>query len=277
MEDNFCLSCLPPFIKSLCQIERDQYGAFRRALTAFDYLTPESKSNDELLKFAYNVVFTRSWRTDDGDYRIVPVADMLNHDYPDNVVINYDDQNGGCEVYAKVDVAPGSAFTLSYGQPTNPSRFLATYGFINEAPAAFCKILFSNPSPELKDMGYDPNRMLFFTADGSISQEVWDVLLYSRLERKPEFREAKEAFYQAHMSGDEETKNSIHGQFQRDTVGALLRHVNHILAEVSELTVKMNTFDSSKHPRLPLLKRHHAMVTSTFTKVRDYLMLLQEG
>lgn len=243
-------------------------------MTTFDYLTPESKSNDELLQFAYNVVFTRSWRSDEGDYRIVPVADMLNHDYPDNVAISYD-ENGGCEVYVKNDAPPGSALTLSYGQPTNLSRLLATYGFLNEAPAAFCKILFSNPSQELKNIGYDPNRMLFFTANGSISQEVWDTLLYSRLERKPELADLKYAFYQAHMSGDDATKNNIHSQFQRETVGALLRHVNHILAEVAELMVKMNSFDSSKHPRLPLLKRHHAMVTSTFTKVRDYLVQLQ--
>jgi hypothetical protein len=221
-----------------------------------------------------NVAFTRSFRADGGDYRIVPVADMINHGFPDNVQIAYD-QEGGCEVFVKYDVAPGTPLTLSYGQPSNPSRFLATYGFLNDAPAAFCKFLVSKPSQQLKDIGYDPNRMLFYTNDGSVSDEVWDVMLFSRLERKPGLAHLKDSFYQAHMSGDEATKQAIHTQFQSDTVKALLRHVNFILAEIAELTVKMNSFDSSKHPRLPLLKKHHAMVTDTFSKVRDYLMTIK--
>mmetsp|Transcript_35499 Transcript_35499/g.86054 ORF Transcript_35499/g.86054 Transcript_35499/m.86054 type:complete len:488 (+) Transcript_35499:132-1595(+) len=272
--DNFCLSVLPPYIKAVCQTERDQLGAFKRALGAFDYLSPETNNNSDLLKFAYNVVFTRSWRSDEGDYRIVPVADMMNHEYPDNCVVCYD-QNGGCEVYAKEDIPAGGALTLSCGAPTNPSKLLATHGFLHEPPATFCKIVVSNPSDELVAIGYDPNRMVFFTGDGSIAQVVWDVLLYHRLERKPDLAHVRDAFYQAHMSGDEETKNSIHNQFQRETVGALLRHVNHVLAEVAELTVKCNRFDSSQHPRLPLLLKHHGMVTTTFTKVRDFLMDLQ--
>ena len=210
--DSFCLSCLPPFLKSLCQIEQDQLEAFSQALNVFDYVSPESKANPELMKFAYNIVFTRSWRSEEGDYRIVPVADMINHGYPDNVVISYDEY-GGCEVTAKEDLPPGSPLTLSYGQPTNPSRFLATYGFINESPSFFCKMLLANPSQELRDLGYDPNRMLFY-ADGSVSPEVWDVLLYSRLEKKAEMADIKNTFYQAHMSGDEQTKQAIHAQFQ---------------------------------------------------------------
>ena len=270
--DDFCLSCLPPFIKSLCQKERDQFGAFKRALNSFEWVSPETKVNSEVLKFAYNVVFTRSWQSDNGGYRIIPVADMLNHGYPDNVALSYDDETGGCEVYVKEDVQPGEPLTLSYGQPTNPSRFLATYGFLNDAPAFFCKYLISNPSQELIEIGYDPSQMLFFTEDGSIAQEVWDVMLYSRLEKKPNLAHVKEAFYQAHVSGDLDTKSAIHQEYQSDTVGALLRHVNFILIEVSELTVSMNAFDSSKHPRLPLLRKHHEMVTSTFSRVRDYLM-----
>jgi len=268
--DGFCMTCLPPYLKSLCEVERTRFKGFKEGLKAFDYLSPESKQNEQLLKFAYNVVFTRSFPTPDGDYRIAPVADMFNHGYPDNVQVSYD-QNGNCEVYLKEDVAPGTPLTLSYGEPTNPSRLLSIYGFLNEAPAAYCKILFTHPSQELKDVGYNSNRMLFYTQDGSISQEVWDVLLFSRLEKKKNKQDMKNAFYQAHMNGDQQTKMSIHAEFQEETTKALLRHVNHVLIEVHELTVKMNSFDSSKHPRLPLLLRHHAMVTETFAKVRDNL------
>ena len=267
--DKFCMSCLPPYIKSLCQEKRDQLDAFHLALQEFQHISPEIKGNDDLMKFAYNVVFTRSFPSaSDGDLKLIPMVDMINHGYPGNVELAYD-ENGGCGVVLARDVAPGEPLLLSYGEPSNPSRLLATYGFLSEsASTTNCKLMFKNPSQELIDVGYDPSRMLFETATGAVSQEVWDVLLYSRLEKKPELADAARAFHQASISGDNQTKNAIHGQYFRHTCGALMRHIDHILIEVHDLTVKMNAYDSSKHPRLPLLRRHHEMVTSTFKKVK---------
>lgn len=273
--DVFCMNCLPPYLKYLCQKERKQYQAFKEALKKFDHLSPDTKRNEDVLRFAYNVVFTRAFPTPDGDYRLAPTADFFNHDYLDNVELTYD-EFGNCEVYLKDDVQPGSALTLSYGdstlESTNPSKLLAKYGFLNDenTPATYCKIFFKKPSEELKAIGYDPARMLFYK-DGGISEEVWDAMLYSRLEKKRDQENVKNAFYQAHISGDQQTKMEIHNQFQEQTTKALLRHVEHIYIEVHELTVKMNRFDSSKHPRLPLLLRHHQMVLATFEKVKDNL------
>ena len=85
--------------------------------------------------------------------------------------------------------------------------------------------------------------------------------------------EAKNAFFEAHVSGDEETKYAIHSQFQEATCTVLLEHVETILTEVSQLTSMMEKFrNEDRHPRLPLLMRHHVMVTSTFSKVRDNLL-----
>lgn len=271
--DEFCLSCLPPFIKSMCLKEREQLADFKEALQAFEYVSPESKANDELLRFAYNVVFTRAMpvMTDYGeDYQIIPVADMLNHGDPANVALFYD-PNAGLEVIAQRDVAPGEALTLAYGQPTNPSRFLAIYGFLNEAPATYCKILITNPSRELIDVGYDTSKMLFDTSTGAIAPAVWDVMLYSRLERKPELQNDRRAFYEAHMSRDEATKAAIQRKYFKETRNALIRHINNILIEVFELSIKMNSFDSSQHPRLPLIKKHNDMVYTTFQKARANL------
>jgi len=275
--DEFCLSCLPPYIKKVCEQERVQLNAFIQAIDAFEYITPDNKNDKELLKFAYNVVFTRCTPSYEyGDYRIIPMVDMINHGYPDNVDITYDDE-GNCQVYLKEDSQPGDALTLNYGNPTNPSQLLATYGFLNEDQSAFfSKILFTNPSKELIDIGYgNPERMIYYTQDGSISQEVWDVFLYSRLEKKSEYENYKIGFYNACVNNDLETKESIHDMFRADTTKALLRHVNFILIEVHDLTVRMHVYDASKHPRLPLLRKHHDMVTETFTKVRDYLVSIQ--
>eukprot|EP00980_Cylindrotheca_fusiformis_P019926 scaffold7017_cov134-Cylindrotheca_fusiformis.AAC.21 len=281
--DYFCMSTLPPYIKKVCTAEREQLSAFQEALKAFDYVSPESKEDKLLMQFAYNVVFTRCWQSDDsggaggGDYRIAPVADYFNHDYPDNVAICYN-ENGDCEVFLKEDVAPGSPLTLSYGMPTNPSLLLAKYGFLNESPVTYCKLLFTNPSQKLKNVGYDPDRLLFSTVDGSISPEVWDVVLYSKLERAPGMAEAKNAFYEACMNGDEATKFAIHSQFQEATCSVLLEHVDGILKEVAQLTTMMENFrNEEKHPRLPLLLKHHAMVTSTFSKVRENILGIMSG
>ena len=269
--DDFCLSCLPPFLKSLCQIKRKHLGIFREALQAFEYISPQAKQDEELAKFAFNVVFTRSWSAKPGDCQIVPVADMLNHGYPANVAVGYDDA-GNCEVTLLKDVQAGEPLCISYGKSTNPAWFLANYGFLNdEAPATFCKILAANPSKELIDVGYDTDKMLFFKDNGAITEEVWDVMLYSRLERKPALEADRRAFYEAHMRGDKDTKVAIQNKYMASTCRALQRHVDGILAEIADLNVKTNSFDASTHPRLPLIQKHNYMVADTFTKVKANL------
>jgi SET domain len=275
--DDFCLSCLPPYILGVCHQERHQSKAFTEAVQLFDYIADETKGDEQLLKWAYNIVMTRCFPSSDGyDVQIVPFADMINHGYPDNcAVVNNAQTTGTIDVVLTDDIRSGSSETelcFSYGPPTNPSALLAKYGFLDTlAPATFCKMVFNNPSQELVDVGYDPTKMLFYCSSGDIDPVVWDVLLFSRLERKREYDGFKNAFYEACMNGDENTKQQIHQQFLAETNKAMLLHIDHILAEVAELTVKMNAYDAAKHPRLPLLRQHHAMVTSTFQKVRSQL------
>ena len=269
--DDFCILCLPPFIKYLASVERIQLKNFRAALDQIDIVSPETKANGDLAKFAYNIVFTRSWGKGDAEHQLVPVADMLNHGHPANVQIQYDEM-GNCNVVMADNLAPGQDLHLSYGQPTNPSRFLATFGFIeDQAPATFCKIIALNPSQELKDIGYDTQRMLFYAADGAITQEVWDVVLYSMFERKPELEQDKRAFYQAHMTGDEGTKGAIHRKYLQQTCDTLRKHVDKTLDELAKLAKKTESASEKEHPRLPLIKRHNDMVTSTFLKVQNQL------
>mmetsp|Transcript_2505 Transcript_2505/g.3350 ORF Transcript_2505/g.3350 Transcript_2505/m.3350 type:complete len:470 (-) Transcript_2505:201-1610(-) len=276
--DSFCLSCLPSKLKTICLEEREQLDAFREALQSFEYVSPETKNNDEVMKFIYNVVNTRAFPTtpypamDDTDvYTIVPLADFLNHGYNDNVELYYDEE-GNCQAVLKEDVSPGQPLTLSYGTPTDTGKLLATYGFLNDdSPATYCKLLLPAPSAELRDIGYDRSTMLFYTEDGGIAQEVWDAVLYSTLEKIPGAEDVKYAFYEAHMNEDYETKMAIHQQFQGETVNKLLEHVNKILTEVQALQNKMYQYNSDRHPRLPLLLRHHEMVISTFMKARDNL------
>ena len=265
--DDFCLSCLPPYIRKLCVEEQRQLSAFRDAVKGFEYLSDWAKANQELATFVYNVVFTRSFKSPDGDRKLAPCADMLNHGYPTNAELTYDGE-GNCHVVCTTDIEPGGDILLNYGHTTNPAQLFATFGFLFQSPATYCKIIYSNPSSELVAVGYDPEKLLFGTINGEISPSIWDVLLYARLERKSAYANDRQAFFQAHMNGDESTKARIHQKYFKETCSALRLHVDNILAEVAELTVRTNSFDSSKHPRLPMIRRHNQLVTDTFQKVK---------
>lgn len=124
------------------------------------------------------------------------------------------------------------------------------------------------PSQQLVDMGYDPSRMLFYKETGDISEGVWDVLLYQNLASS---RETQQAFFQAHMMGDAETKNAIHAQYFPETLAALRNHVDTFLVQLDELTAKADGKDVNEHPRLPIILGHNAFVKETFLAVKANL------
>lgn len=117
-------------------------------------------------------------------------------------------------------------------------------------------------------MGYDHSRMLFYKDTGHVSDEVWDVLLYQLLESNPA---EQQGFYNAHINGDYETKQSFHGQYFPQTLVALQHHVDSFVHQLDALAAKAEGRDLSIHPRLPLIRRHNDFVRSTFMTVRAQL------
>lgn len=117
-------------------------------------------------------------------------------------------------------------------------------------------------------MGYDYSRMLFFKGTGDVSEEVWDVLLYQNLASN---RQAQQAFYQAHMTGDAETKSAYHQQYFPETLASLREHVDTFLVQLDELSAKAAGKDFNEHPRLPLIIRHNDFVKETFQAVKASL------
>ena len=177
-------------------------------------------------------------------------------------------EGGNCCAYTTRDVPAGSPLRISYGDPTNPSYLFARYGFLDQtSPSTFCKIMITRPSKQLIDMGYDHSRMLFYK-DGGVSEEVWDVLLYQVLESNPE---VQQTLYQAHMSGDYNTKQSIHEAYYPQTAAALQNHVETFLRDLETLSNKGIGKDVSQHPRLPLIMEHNDFVKQTFLAVRSQL------
>ena len=192
----------------------------------------------------------------------------MNHATEPDAALSFDEE-GNCNVYATQDIPAGSPLSMSYGDPTNPSKLFAMYGFLDEtSPATFCKITNITPNQELLDLGYDFSRMLFYKDTGDISEEVWDVMLYQTLASN---KDDQQAFYAAHMNGDAETKNAIHQHYFAETSAALKKHVDTFLESLDELSAKGEGKDYNEHPRLPLILRHNEFVKNTFLMVKANL------
>jgi hypothetical protein len=268
--DDFEVQCLPPFVGSLSRLDRINFGTFTEALERVspDYISQQTKTDSVAILWAFNVVFTRCWSKSPDDVQIVPMADMFNHASSANVEVKYDG-DGNCQVILTQDVQPGEPLCLSYGNPTNPSRFLSTFGFLDESPpATFCKIMTARPSKELKNLGYDFSRMVFYVENGAIAEEVWDVVLYSLLENRPEERQR---FYHAHMTMDRDTKVTMHSQYLQETINALLVHVDKTLSELDALSANMQQEGPEGHDNLMMIWRHNEFVRDTFVKVKSRL------
>ena len=264
----FCFDCLPPLVGNLAMGERIKFIQFFQALSYVDFLSEETKASKELAKWAFAVLYTRGFPCPDGDFRITPMGDMFNHGSETEVQMYYDEE-GNCSVYTTTDVPAGSPLRMSYGDPTNPSFLFARYGFLDESSqATFCKIMIPRPSQRLIDMGYDHSRMLFFKDTGDVSEEVWDVLLYQLLESEPG---VQEQFYQAHVTGDYNTKQEIHNAYFQMSSVALQNHVETFLKDLEKLQAKGNGIDMNDHPRFPIIMLHNEYVKETFLKVREQL------
>jgi len=266
----FCFECLPPLAGNLAMGERIQFIQFFQALKYINFLSNIVKQNKELSKWIFAIVFTRGVDTPDGDFKVVPMVDYFNHASVANVQASYD-IDGNCHVYTTdTNVPAGSELCFTYADPTNPSFLFARYGFLDESsPATFCKIMIPRPSQELKNLGYDHSRMLFYKDSGEVSQEVWDVLLYQLLEQSDP--SVQQQFYRAHMTGDALTKQNIHQHYFSQTSIMLQNHVDTFLRDLNNLSRKGDGKDLVEHPRLPLILQHNEFVEETFINVRAKL------
>mmetsp|Transcript_6350 Transcript_6350/g.9229 ORF Transcript_6350/g.9229 Transcript_6350/m.9229 type:complete len:447 (-) Transcript_6350:159-1499(-) len=263
-----CYECLPPYVSRLAMEERKKFINCQKALKHIP-LSEEVTNDKNLAKWAYNAVRTRGFVAPDGDLRIVPVVDMFNHGTETEVEMQYDEE-GNCYMVATKDIPANSPLRMSYGDPTNPSPLFAKYGFLDEtSPATFCKLMTVEPNEELIDMGcLDFSRMLFYKDTGEVSEKVYDVLLYQVLKAD---RDLQRGFYEAHMNGDVETKQSYHEEYFSFTSEALRKHVDDTLRELDRLSNLARQKDVETHPRVPIILAHNEFVKKTFLTVKERL------
>jgi hypothetical protein len=281
---DFCYEVLPPLVFNLSRAEQLKFENFVQVLKHVDLISDSVKSNQEVLKWAFNSVFTRTYYRKDGQYEgdvaLVPYADMFNHAAEPEVEVYFDD-DGNCMAYTLVDVPANSPLRISYGDPTNPSFLFARYGFMDESsPAGFCKIMDIPTSPENIEMGLDPKKMLFYHETGDISQEVLDVVLYAKVLSDKKYTQdagnVKRQFYEAHMTGDEETKAQIHEMYRYEVMNEILNHCDTFLELLERLEQKGYSKSFDEHPRLPVILQHNELVKQTFLKVKSNLEPLMQ-
>lgn len=267
----YCIECLPPFVAFLAKQDRSNYELFMEVVNTLDIpqISPQTKQNLDVTKWAFNVVFTRA-RAAFEEAEIIPMADMLNHNANPNVEVQYDN-DGNVHVVALRNIQSGEPLFKSYGQITNPSRFLSTYGFFDaSSPATYCKLMAGKTlTPELKNMGFVYDRMVFYHETGDIAPEVWDVMLYIILGDND--RNLQQQFYEAHMRGDAQTKANFHNQYRGITADALLNHVDDMFRELGKCADKIRANPDPNNKNLPMIMYHNDFVRETFIKVRQNL------
>ncbi|KAL7453946.1 hypothetical protein ACHAWC_005576 [Mediolabrus comicus] len=264
-----CFECLLPYAAKLAESERDLFSKFRETLDyvlVTGFIEKKTRSNMNVLKWAFNAVATRSFIVYEGEWMIIPMADYFNHATEPEVTIDHD-EDGNVVFYAAKDIPAGYPIRVKYPGPSDPSALLAKYGFLDEqAPGTFCKMM--NLQNEMSDLGLTASNMLFYS-NGEIAPEIYDCVLYSILGGFDQI--LQQQFYDAYTSGDEATKQNFHNQYWEYTAQALREHVDQTLQDLYDLSVRATNKDVVTHPRLPVILKHNEFVTNAFYSVRESL------
>jgi len=265
----FCYKCLPSLMGKLAMEERANLNHLSVKKVPH-LLSIDTIGNADLWTWAYQIVYTRAFETNDGsgDLKIVPLGDMFNHGSSSTEIEAAYDEQGNYFAQTTYDIPAGSPLCMSYGDPTNPSFLFARYGFLDESsPATFCKIFPPHINADMKALGYAQNKMLFYKDTGDVSQEVWDILLYQHLSSTKVGD--RRALMKAHVEGDHEAKQFLHEQYHQTTSALLLNHIDTFIEQLDILFLKSEGRNVNEHPRLPLILRHNEFVRETFLRVRN--------
>ena len=74
-----CFDCLPPYVALLAKQQRATFKKFHKVLHYVPFIDGILYMDRHLVKFAYNVAVTRSLDGENGEKRIVPLADMVRN------------------------------------------------------------------------------------------------------------------------------------------------------------------------------------------------------
>ncbi|KAK1736605.1 SET domain-containing protein [Skeletonema marinoi] len=118
-----CFECLLPYAAQLAETERNTFSKFREALDMVlvtGFIDKKTRSNMNVLKWAFNVVATRSFVVWEGERMIVPMGDFFNHGTEPEVTIDHD-EDGNCVFYSASDIPAGYPLRINGDEETKQS------------------------------------------------------------------------------------------------------------------------------------------------------------
>lgn len=143
---------------------------------------------EELLKWAFSIVYTTSWKSFDGHHAmIVPLASMLDH----NVQLkNLQPCHGkrsevALDLCLTKDAVEGTQLYISYGINDFPARFLVNFGFVDfSTEYVDAHINVDDLLEHAMDWPpVDISDLVVSTRDGALSEELMTLFLYKVLHR----------------------------------------------------------------------------------------------
>jgi hypothetical protein len=287
-------ACLPYYAKYVTDYQEEKFDAFCKAALESGLVDSidSSSDNDDFhqAKWAFLSVSSRFWKTsssaeggksaaiakgttateengnDDSTTELVPVGDMFNHREPPNVAITHEGDFVNFVYRGNTGSDPEMAskdLYITYGQPSNPHRFLGIFGFVpvDDMPDVWSHIVYPN-----NPFADDVEKMVFRTADGNVPKQVWDAVLYTLLEPR-------------HPPGQPPAfTDTQQKKYRKYTVDVLQTHIDKQLEELRTLRERIKTVEaaigttSSNTKNMPLVRQHNEFLTDVFVKAQQMTM-----
>lgn len=225
----------------------------------------EAGDIEDLTKWAFSVIFTRSWRAPSGsEATLVPLGDMFNHDsVMANVAPNILD-DGSVRMTVKQDVAEGSPLFLSYGMGVFPARFLVNFGFWDRS-ADFMDANLTIP----EEFPIDRSQLVASTRTGGITEDVWNLGIYKLLQKRDPT--IAETLAVAQQGQDDAAIQEICSQYDLEGAMYLRLHALKIIGETyPDMDIAPENMSESPR-RFGMIARYNNGMRESWMRVAEYL------
>jgi SET domain len=257
--------CLPYYAKYAAEYQEQKFQAFCQAAAALGEIE-NSENAPEIadLKWAFQAVGSRFWKTasveeqQDSHSELVPIGDMFNHRDPPNVQMVPHKEDQVTFVYLGEDESAGKDLFITYGHPSNPHRFLVIFGFVpTDMRHLWSHTIYSDSNPYSNDV----TKMVFETADGTITQHVWDAVMFELLQPGV----SPEQFL--------ERKDHLPPKYKWYAADLLDDHITKQLDELANLRQKIGVTEGEN---MALVRQHNDFLTTVFGKVQANLKQIKQ-
>jgi hypothetical protein len=252
----------------------------------------EDLSFNNLVRWAFTVVFTRSWRSPDRKHaQIVPLGDLANHDSQlANLQPSFRQKDGAFQFYTTNDidvVEPTSLgnLYLSYGLSYAPARYLVLFGFCDVTAAYIDAQLDFLEDDDSSDDNYsgmnggkwpttlDPSQLVVSTTNGALSEDVWIAFLYKVLyENDPEMiPKIRNAFADDddHDSGDMLLEQLL--ETWEWKIGMEIKAHYQRLMETDFTLIIASEYDLAEHPNLSMIINYNLFIREAYLNVLKHV------